>query len=165
MNQFQNFLLNFDRYSCPIELNVNGHKSISSLPGTITTFTLMAILLLYAIIKFQMLIYFQNPQIGQAVLKTYFDIDYKVNLTDLGFKIAFGVNDYKNGSVLDDPNYVQWIVRLNRYENQRSVNTTTNIKFHKCTQRDFDQFYPPSSSSIESVMSVKSYSLYCIDEE
>ncbi len=111
-----------------------------------------------------MLIYFQNPQIGQAVLKTYFDIDYKVNLTDLGFKIAFSVNDYKNGSVLDDPNYVQWIVRLNRYENQRSVNTT-NIKFHKCTQRDFDQFYPPSSSSIEAVMSVKSYSLYCIDEE
>ena len=55
-----------------------------------------------------------------------------MNLTDNGFKIAFGVNDYTNGWPLDDPDYVMWTVRLNKYENQKSINQT-NIKFHKCT--------------------------------
>jgi len=40
-----------------------------------------------------------------------------VNLTDMGFNIAFGVNDYTTGQPFDDPNYVTWSVRLNAYVN------------------------------------------------
>jgi hypothetical protein len=61
----------------------------------------------------KMLIYFQNPTINQATIQNQYDKDYKVNLTDIGFKIAFGVNDYTHGNPLDDPDYVKWVVRLN----------------------------------------------------
>jgi hypothetical protein len=38
-------------------------------------------------------------------------------LNDIGFKIAFGVNDYGTGQALDDPNYVRWIVKMGYVKN------------------------------------------------
>jgi hypothetical protein len=36
----------------------------------------------------------------------------ELNLTDIGFKIAFGVVDYKTWEIKDDPNFVRWIVKM-----------------------------------------------------
>ncbi len=110
-----------------------------------------------------MLIYFQNPTINQATIQNQYDKDFQVNLTDLGFKIAFGVNDYSHGTPLDNPDYVKWVVRLNRYENQKSVKKI-DIKFHKCSQQDFDSFYPPADNSIEAIASVRQ-SLFCMNQD
>jgi hypothetical protein len=35
-----------------------------------------------------------------------------VNLTDINFKLAFGVNDYNTGKSLDDPNFVKFSVKM-----------------------------------------------------
>ena len=43
--------LDLDRYSYPVGLNVNGHTSIRSHPGSITTLVLFTILVCYGIIK------------------------------------------------------------------------------------------------------------------
>lgn len=110
-----------------------------------------------------MLIYFQNPTINQATIQNQYDKDFQVNLTDLGFKIAFGVNDYSHGTPLDNPDYVKWVVRLNRYENQKSVKKI-DIKFHKCSQQDFDSFYPPADNSVEAIASVRQ-SLFCMNQD
>lgn len=50
-------------------------------------------------------------------MRDYYSKNYQVNVTNLGFKIAWGVMDYQKGTVLDNPEYVNWKVRLNQYEN------------------------------------------------
>jgi hypothetical protein len=61
-----------------------------------------------------------------------FPNDYKVNLTDIGFKIAFGVNDYSTGVPLDDPNFVKFSVNMVELDNQVKV-ATIPLKLKKCT--------------------------------
>jgi hypothetical protein len=54
---------------------------------------------------------------GEALLQNKFDENFQVNMTQLGFKIAFGVNDYTFRTAFDNPDYVKWVVRMNTYEN------------------------------------------------
>ena len=88
-----------------------------------------------------------------------------INLKDIGFNIAFGVNDYKIGTVLDNRDFVQWVVQLNIYKNQKSIQKIP-VPFHKCTDEDYDNFYPPATGSIESMNAIRTqnFSLYCIDD-
>ena len=109
--------MSLDRYSYPVSLNLNGKTSIPSYPGTFTTIILLTVLAVYAGIKMQMLIYFENTTINQATMRDYFSKDKIVNLTDIGFKIAWSAMDYKHGFHLDNPEYVEWVVQLNRYVN------------------------------------------------
>ena len=109
--------LGLDRYSYPVALNISGKSSIPSYPGTITTICLLAVLAVYGVLKMQMLINFENPSINQATMRDYFSKDKNVNLTEIGFKIAWSVMDYGKGFHLDDPEYVKWTVQLNRYVN------------------------------------------------
>ena len=114
-------IFQIDRFSSPVLLNVNGRSEISSIPGTVVTLILFIVLTSYALKKGQIFLFKENPTIQEATYSNYYDKDYQVSLKELGFKIAFGVNDYKTGEPLDDPNYVKWIVRMNDYVNQRSV--------------------------------------------
>lgn len=47
----------------------------------------------------------------------YFERSYEVNLNEIGFKLAFGVNDFATGKPLDDPNFVYWTVGLSTWVN------------------------------------------------
>lgn len=94
---FLSSLLSIDRYASPVSLNVNGRSEISSLPGTLLTFFLFAVLITYAFKKGQIWLFKENPSIQIATFSNYYDKDYKVSLKELGFNIAFGVNDYKTG--------------------------------------------------------------------
>ena len=98
--------LGLDRYSYPVALNVSGKTTIPSYPGTITTIILLGVLAVYAGIKMQTLIYFENPTINQATMRDYFSKNKHINLTEIGFKIAWSVMDYGKGFLLDDPEYV-----------------------------------------------------------
>ena len=40
----------------------------------------------------------------------YFSASDVLNLNEIGFKIAFGVADFRTGEVLDDPDWVRWEV-------------------------------------------------------
>jgi len=52
------------------------------------------------------------------------------------FKIAFGVEDYYSGLALDDPDFVRWDVQLNTLKFNETIKE--KLKFHKCTDHDFD---------------------------
>ncbi len=87
----------------------------------------------------------------------------ELNLTEIGFKIAFGVVDFKTWEVKDDPNFVRWTVKMREGYN---FNTIKNIflSFHKCTDADYEEFYPVSTSEkalYEKFRSLRA--LYCID--
>lgn len=65
-----------------------------------------------------MMLFYENPDIYVANFSNWFDASHEVHLHEIGFKIAFGVNDYRNGVPYDDPNFVKWTVRMVSYKNQ-----------------------------------------------
>ena len=82
------------------------------------TCVLMLVLIAFAIQRLQTLIYHQNPNISLAHVQDYWDPSHKVDMTQLGFKLAFGVGHFRTFKALDDPNYVQWQVKLTYGQNQ-----------------------------------------------
>lgn len=47
-----------------------------------------------------------------------------------------------------------------------SVQNSTQLKFHKCTDADYDSFYPPASSYKQAFERIKKEkTLFCIDDD
>jgi len=72
----------------------------------IVSIILYGILLFYAISRFKVLIYRENPTITVADLLNVYDARREINLDEIGFKIAFGVEDYYSGYALNDSEFV-----------------------------------------------------------
>jgi hypothetical protein len=49
-----------------------------------------------------------NPNISVANQVDVYDASDKYDMTANGFKIAFGVAEFRTSSALDDPEYVMW---------------------------------------------------------
>jgi hypothetical protein len=54
----------------------------------------------------------------------------------MGFKIAFGVREYKTGIALDDPNFVQWEVYLTTSFDSVTIERKP-LGIHRCTEQDY----------------------------
>jgi len=86
-----------------------------------------------------------------------------VNFNDIGFKVTFAVEQYDGRAGKDDPNYVAWTVQLT--SNIDKKETIIPLKFHKCTEADYDSFYKPASSYKTMFEETKlRKNLYCIDD-
>ncbi len=80
-----------------------------------------------------------------SLLEQYFDSSHIVKFDEIGFKVAFAVEQYDEFRAgKDDPNYVVWTVQLTR--NIGKVETVVPLKYHKCTDADYDSFYKPAKS-------------------
>ena len=74
----------------------------------------------------------------------------------MGFKIAFCVQGYTSETPgKDDPNYVRWVVQLTQSTGGDGAENATPLKFHKCTDQDYDSFYPPAPSYISNMAVAK----------
>lgn len=85
----------------------------------------------------------QNPIINITEEENAFDASDVIDLNEIGFKMAFGVGDFLTGESLDDPDHVNWEVKLITGLKQIQLNST-QIPYHKCTNDDYDSFYPPA---------------------
>ena len=118
---------------------------IKSVPGVIVSSLLILIMLAYAVTKFDGLITRQDPQITVTEMKQFYDSTQVINFRKTEFKVAFAVESYDDSRTgKDDPNYVRWVVQLTRMMGQ--VETVFPLKFHKCTDADYDSFYEPAAS-------------------
>ncbi len=88
-----------------------------------------------------------NPLITIADIQNYYDSSMKLNFKDIGFKVAFFVQGYMDNEPKDDPNYIQWVIQLNSCDACDSP-TPINLTYHKCTDEDYDSFYPPEPSYV-----------------
>lgn len=91
----------------------------------------------YGIQKGMELIYRNNPIVNLSDEANAYDASDVVDLNAIGFKIAFGVGDFLTGESLDDPNFVNWEVKLIEGLKQKQLNST-QVNFHKCTDNDWD---------------------------
>ena len=81
----------------------------------------------------------------------------------MGFRIAFGVREYKTGIALDDPNFVQWEVYLTTSFDSVTIERKP-LGIHRCTEHDYAELWPAKKSQVEVVEKEKQRKqLYCIN--
>lgn len=154
-----------DTFGVPVSFNYAGKNRIKSVPGAITTIVLGAILMAFAVQRFQELWYHSNPIISLARVQDAYDATHKLDLTANGFKIAFGVNDFRSFESLDSPEYVEWQVKLTTGVNQKQL-SSTYLKYHKCTDEDYESFYEPRQSDKKFFeFARKNMGFFCIDDD
>ena len=58
------------------------------------------------------------------------------------FRLAFAVENYKTNKLKDDPDgdFLKWIFQIHGRKDGEYFQKPLN--YHKCTDEDFDQFYP-----------------------
>ena len=85
-------------------------------------------------------------------------------MNEINFKIAFGVIDYKTFETKMDPNFVKWNVKIREGTNFVSNNNSKQLKFHNCTDADYDEFYEPSPNYRQFYdLARRNKWLFCID--
>jgi hypothetical protein len=74
------------------------------------------------------------------------------------------LQQYGSNIAIEDTNYVQWEVSVLEFVNKKRTNKI-NLKTHKCTQEDYDQFYPPAKIHQSAIKNIResNFGLYCID--
>ena len=88
----------------------------------------------------------------------------KLNFNKIGFKVAFFVQGYMDNLPKDDPNFVRWVIQLNECDACDNP-TPIDLTFHKCTDEDYDSFYPPEPSYVaQMALAKKNKYFYCIDD-
>ena len=65
-----------------------------------------------------------------------------MNLSETSsFKFAISIENYLGRKQMkNSPEFVKWIVRL--YTEKNGVASAQELNVHKCTDADYDQFYP-----------------------
>ena len=92
--------------------NIKGRSTVHGTTGGIMTFLVLSVWLTYACHKFVQLILMSNTQVSEVIEQNFFDYKKRLNLGDIGFKVAFSVEGYKDNEMKDDPRYVKYFVRL-----------------------------------------------------
>ena len=93
------------------------------------------------------------------------DIEETVNMKEIGFRMAFTMENYLTKETLNDPRYVKWIVRM--YGRNNGEWYEDILPFHKCTEDDYSQFSPMdelSAPGLEQVRHSETRGFYCLDE-
>ena len=100
-------------------------------------------------------------------METKFDSEDPLNLNAINFKFAFQFTGYdskdEEPKILDDPKFVKIVIKL--ISNANEGHTERIIPYHKCTQDEYDEFYPIESAKEDMFSSflVDFGELNCID--
>jgi hypothetical protein len=73
------------------------------------------------------------------------DFTTAVEFSDLGFKIAWGIDKVNGRTPLQDPNFGYWIAEI-FFDNDDTISKSIALRHHLCTDQDYDEFYPPKPS-------------------
>ena len=92
--------------------------------------------------KFEVFVLQLNANVTETLLQDYYNENTVVDLNQIGFKIAFAVQNEDTNLGYDDPTYVQWVATM--MTNSTGDKVYTNLKTHKCTDNDYSSFFPPS---------------------
>ena len=145
--------------------NMKGETRVNTLYGGVIIVVILSLTLAYAILKGIHLLHRTNPTINTYSIPSHFDISRTVNLSNIGFRVAFSFRGSKSHLLLDDPHYVKWIVRRTGMRNGTSFEET--LPYHKCTEADFAGFRLPAKRSQDALKEIREdpkKSLFCLDE-
>ena len=66
----------------------------------------------YALVKFEHLIEFKNPDVTEFQENNFYDYQTSIDLNAIEFKFAFTVEGYLDQKIKDDPKYVKLLARI-----------------------------------------------------
>mgnify|MGYP001626560797 CR=1 FL=1 len=92
--------------------NIEGKTQVLTVSGGILTALLSVVFLGYAAIKLTHLIAKKNPLIAELKENNFYDFNTRVNLNEIGYKMAFTVEGYLDNKIKDDPKYVKLFARM-----------------------------------------------------
>ena len=122
-------------------------------------------MIIYAVLKFEMLLQRQNPSISTTDELSALDEKAVLNLAEANLKLAFHAENF-DSELLNDPRYVRFIVSNVGEDDGEWVEKP--IKFHKCTEAELLEFAPltpDAQSQLDDITASESRSLFCIDWE
>ena len=131
----------FDNFAGDIPaFNLKGETKVKTMIGGCATLAIIVLVLAYATMKLIHLVERRNPQITQHTTLAALDVEKTVNMKEIGFRMAFTMENYLTKETIDDPRYVKWIVRM--YGRNNGEWYEDILPYHKCTDEDYSQFSP-----------------------
>lgn len=144
-------------------MNFRKKSSIPTWPGLIVSIIIGIFTFAYTIKRAQVLFARIGPTVTSELALNTYTAQESINLEDAGFKIAFGVMDYSNRTVLQNENRVEWNVYLEERSNLEVVSTVP-VATHKCTPGELDSFYEVTADNKAFLKELKDKeALYCLD--
>ena len=90
-------LQGMDRFAHPVQFNVRGRSKIPSTPGLLLTVVCAVLLVIFATDKAKELFQRNAPQVNYTRALDTYSVEDVVDLSSIGFMIAFGVADFWTG--------------------------------------------------------------------
>ena len=82
-----------------------------------------------------------NANVTSVLETDVFDYNDILNLSDIGFKLAFSVRGFVDKELKDDPRYVKYLARIIGKKDGEWYDK--EVPYHRCTDDDWDKFPPP----------------------
>ena len=80
--------------------------------GGLLSFAVGIVFFIYATLKLSHLLDKYNPNISEVKELNFYDSSERLNLNDIGFRIAFAVEGYLDGKLRDDHKYIKYLARV-----------------------------------------------------
>ena len=133
--------------------NIKGKEVVQTNSGAACSMILVAVVVLYALVKFIHLESKHNPNVTTNVEDWQFNVDDPINLNQIGFRMAFAFEGYRKNDLKNDPRFVKWIFRL--YGKKDNVEFERILPYHECTEEDYTEFYPVQKDQAQTLQRVK----------
>ena len=120
--------------------NIKGETKVMTVTGGILSSLVAVVFFIYATLKLSHMLDKYNPNISEVKEKNFYDSSERLNLNDIGFRIAFAVEGYLDSKLRDDHRYVKYMARV--FTKTNKVGSETFIPINKCTEDQISQFTP-----------------------
>ena len=146
--------------------NIKGQTKVHTVTGGILTSILGIIFFSYALLKLTHLMNKKNPLIAEIRESNFYDYHTRININEIGFKMAWAVEGYLDGKIKDDPKYVKLLARIvYKTDNKKHEKI---LSLHKCTDEDWDDFDEPAKGMEDQLINIKNdpeRGMYCLDKD
>ena len=103
------------------------------------------VLFMYGTLKFTHLVSKHNPNISSFNKVDYLANQF-INLNERKFKFALTFESFLSPKIQkNDPRYVKYFFRI--YGKRKGIEYQKILPYHKCTDADYDDFYPAKKQS------------------
>ena len=119
---------------------MKGESEVRTNIGGISTILVILMVLSYALNKLVILIDRKDVSITEHRDISVYPLTKTVNVNEIGFRMAFTVENYLDNKLINDPRYVKWYLRM--YAKRNGEWYQEMLPYHTCTQADFDSFAP-----------------------
>ena len=99
--------------------------------GGLLTSLVAFIFFIYASLKLSHMLDKYNPNISEVKELNSYDSSERLNLNDVGFRIAFSVEGYLDSKLRNDHRYVKYMSRV--VTKTKGIESETILPFKKCT--------------------------------